>query len=52
MKLKEFYVEPKHFYLVTEYLNGKSLRHLLNSKKITENEIYIILRVNNLINYF
>lgn len=45
VKIKEFYVEPKHFYLVLEYLNGKSLKHLLNSRKLTENEIFILIKV-------
>lgn len=53
VKIKEFYIEPKHFYLVLEYLNGKSLKHLINSRKLTENEIFIVIKVFILIiNYF
>ncbi|CAD8206763.1 unnamed protein product [Paramecium octaurelia] len=44
VKMKEYYVDSKHFYIVMEYLEGKSLKQLLRSRILVEQEIFIILK--------
>ncbi|CAD8100811.1 unnamed protein product [Paramecium primaurelia] len=52
VKMKEFYVETQHFYIVMEFMEGKSLRELLREKTFNDEEIIIILKqLLNCINY-
>ncbi|CAK66484.1 unnamed protein product (macronuclear) [Paramecium tetraurelia] len=44
VKLKEFYLETKHCYIVMEFLEGKSLRELQGQKRLNEEEIILILK--------
>ncbi|CAD8136012.1 unnamed protein product [Paramecium pentaurelia] len=44
VKMKEYYVESKHFYIVMEYLEGKSLRELLRQRILKDQEIILILK--------
>ncbi|CAD8124751.1 unnamed protein product [Paramecium sonneborni] len=44
VKIKEFYMETKHFYIIMEYLDGKSLGDLLNQKILDDQEIIVILK--------
>ncbi|CAK58791.1 unnamed protein product (macronuclear) [Paramecium tetraurelia] len=44
VKMKEYYVESKHFYIVMEYLEGRSLKELLKSRNLKEQEIFIIFK--------
>ena len=43
--MKEFYMETRHFYIIMEFLEGKSLKDLLRETILNDREIILILKV-------